>query len=133
MRAFLDTNVLVYAFSHDSRADKARLLLDCRGLIGVQCLNEFANVARTKLKMSWDETQEALVAIADLCEVTAPIDLDLHHEGLALAERYQLSIYDGLIVAAALRSRCDTLWSEDMQNGMIIEKQLTIRNPFAAG
>lgn len=53
-------------------------------------------------------------------------------KGLRLAERYQLSLYDGMIVAAALDAGCDTLWSEDMHDGLVVETQLTICNPFAA-
>jgi predicted nucleic acid-binding protein len=48
-----------------------------------------------------------------------------------VAERYGLSVYDGLIVAAALLSQCDTLYSEDMQHRLLIDGQLRIHNPFA--
>jgi predicted nucleic acid-binding protein len=47
-----------------------------------------------------------------------------------LAERYQLGVYDGMIVAAALVAGCTTLYSEDMHDGLVID-QLTIRNPYA--
>jgi predicted nucleic acid-binding protein len=57
----------------------------------------------------------------------------VHDTGLALAERYGISIYDAMIVAAALRADCDTLWSEDMHNGLIIENRLRILNPFRVG
>ena len=49
---------------------------------------------------------------------------------MGLAERYGLSIYDAMIVAAALDADCDILWSEDMQNGMTIEGRIAIVNPF---
>ena len=52
--------------------------------------------------------------------------------GSTLAERYRLSIYDAMIAAAALHADCDTLWSEDMQDGMTIEGRLRIANPFRA-
>jgi predicted nucleic acid-binding protein len=61
-----------------------------------------------------------------------PINLEIHETGLDLAERYGLSTYDALIVASALHIDCDTLWSEDMQEGMTIEKRLRIANPFRA-
>ena len=51
--------------------------------------------------------------------------------GRALAERYGLSVYDAMIVATALIAGCTTLWSEDMQNGLLVEGQLRIMNPFA--
>jgi predicted nucleic acid-binding protein len=47
-----------------------------------------------------------------------------------LAERYGFSIYDSMIAAAALLADCDTLWSEDMQDGMLIDARLRIANPF---
>lgn len=132
MTAFLDTNILVYAFSQDPRAERARALLDIGGTIGVQSLNEFANVARNKLGMDWGEVDAALGEIRFLCDVGAPVDLDLHESGLAIARRYRLNIFDSLIVAAALRAGCQTLWSEDMQDGLVIETTLTVRNPFTA-
>ena len=49
----------------------------------------------------------------------------------ALAERYSFSIYDAMIVASALVAGCTTLWSEDMQDGLLVEGQLRIINPFA--
>jgi predicted nucleic acid-binding protein len=49
-----------------------------------------------------------------------------------LAERYGFSTYDAMIVASALHAGCDTLWSEDMQDGMVIEENLRIVNPFLA-
>ena len=133
MTAFCDTNVLVYAFSRDPRAETARSLLETGAVIGVQCLNEFANVASTKLRMSWDELDAGLAELRRLCDVVAPVDLDLHERGLAIARRYRLGIFDGLIVAAALEADCDVLWSEDMQDGLVVDGRLTIRNPFRSG
>ena len=128
---FLDSNVLVYAFSDDPRSARAREFLEAGATIGVQSLNEFANVARKKLRMDWREIEAALDEIGMLCTVVAPITRELHRRGLELAERYRLAIYDGLIVAAALGARTDVLWSEDMHNGLIVEGRLEIVNPFA--
>jgi len=49
---------------------------------------------------------------------------------LSLAKRYGFSVFDAMIVASALQGGCDTLWSEDMQNGMLVEDRLRIGNPF---
>jgi len=130
---FLDTNVLVYAFSTDERASKAQQLLERGCLINVQILNEFANVARRKLKMSWTELSDALDDIRTLCPTISPVTLDTHAAGLQRAQRYGLSVFDGLVVAAALEAGCATLWSEDMQHGLVVDERLTIRNPFLAG
>ena len=56
--------------------------------------------------------------------------ITLHNEGRKLAERYGYRIYDSMIIAAALIADCDTLWSEDLQHGQLINDTLTIRNPF---
>jgi predicted nucleic acid-binding protein len=45
-------------------------------------------------------------------------------------EGYNLSIYDAMIAASALHADCDTLWSEDMQHGMVLDDRLRIVNPF---
>ena len=55
----LDTNVLVYAFTSDRRAGAAQALLERGCLVSVQGLNEFANVARRRLGMSWRELRDA--------------------------------------------------------------------------
>jgi predicted nucleic acid-binding protein len=131
-RAFFDTNVLIYAFSTDDhRSPRALELLHHGGVISVQCLNEFASVARRKLNLSWSRVRIALRTIEELCEPIVPLTRELHHDGLVLAEERQLSVYDGMIVAAARASGCDVLWSEDMHHGLVIDGVLTIRNPFA--
>jgi len=58
-------------------------------------------------------------------------DLATHQKGLLLAERYGLSVWDSMIVAAALAADCDTLFSEDMHDGLMVDGSLTITNPFA--
>jgi predicted nucleic acid-binding protein len=65
----------------------------------------------------------------ELCAVV-PVVEDTHIRGLALAARYGLSVYDGIIVAAAQLAGCRTLYTEDMHDGLVID-QLTIRNPYA--
>ena len=130
---FLDSNVLVYAFTTDARASRAQELLERGCLINVQILNEFANVARRKLKMSWPELNDALADIRTLCPTIASVTLDTHAAGLQRAERYGLSVFDGLVVAAALEAGCATLWSKDMQHGLVIDKRLKILNPFVDG
>lgn len=127
---FLDTNVLIYAFAEDPRSHRAQELLAQGCTIGVQILNEFTNVARRKLNMNWGEIGDALSSIRILCPIVVPMDLDVHDEAIAIAERYGFQIFDALVVASAKRSGCDVLWSEDMQDGMIIDSQLHIINPF---
>ena len=129
---FFDTNVLIYLASGDPvRADRAEKLLAKGGAISVQVLNEVANVARRKMQMSWPETRSFLSILRGLLSVH-PVTTEIHENGLTLAERHNLSVYDAMIAASALEANCDTLWSEDMQHGMVIDDRLRIINPFRA-
>ena len=128
---FLDTNILIYAVAkNDPRASQAEALLANGGIISIQSLNEFVSVARRKLGMSWEEVKELLDLICILCPAPVPISLDTHRGALAIAERYGYNIYDALVVSAALEARCKNLFSEDLRDGQVINRQLTIRNPF---
>lgn len=129
-KAFFDTNVVLYLLSDDARkADRAEALLAEGGVISVQVLNEFAAVAAPKLGMSWAEIREVLAQLREICSVE-PISLAVHDRALNIAERYGFSIYDAIIVAAALIVGAGILYTEDMQNGQVIDSRLTIRNPF---
>jgi len=126
----LDSNILVYAFTTDSRARAAQALLERGCFVSVQGLNEFTNVARRKLGMSWEEVRVALDAMRTVCRGVLPIDTETHEEGLRVAERYGYPIFDALVVATALRAGCDILHTEDMHDGMLIDERLRIANPF---
>jgi predicted nucleic acid-binding protein len=129
--AFFDTNVFVYAVVQDDpRSQQAENLIAEGGTVSVQVLYEFADVVRRKAKMPWDEIRFAMENIQSLCPDPLPITLDTHQEALAIAEKYGYRIYDALIVASALKAKCTILYSEDMQDGQIIDHRLTIRNPF---
>ena len=128
--SFFDTNVLVYIASGDTaKADQAEAAIAGGGAISVQVLNELANVARRKMRMSWAETNAFLDTLRGLLTVY-PLTLEVHETGLVLAERYGLSTYDAMIVASALDAGCDTLRSEDMQDGLALDVGLRIVNPF---
>lgn len=131
-RAFLDSNVVIYAFCDDPRNALAEELLGRGCEISVQVLNEFTNVARRKLGFPWAEITDAVEAITILSRAVHPLDLATHQEAVRLAERYGLGFYDALIVASALRAGCAVLYSEDMQHGLTIDQRLKIVNPFEA-
>jgi predicted nucleic acid-binding protein len=129
----VDTNVLVYLTSPDAKkAQRAREILSLGGVISVQVLNELSNVLRRKMRFSWTETHDVLSS-ARMFMAVVPVTLAVHESGLDLAERHGFQLYDAMIVAAALDAGCDVLWSEDMQDGMVVDGRLTIRNPFRHG
>lgn len=130
VRPFLDTNVLVYAFtSGDARHGRAAALVEAGGIVSVQVLNEFANVARRKLGRDWNDIEQALDDLGTLLEDPLPITLDLQRDGLDIARRYGCQLYDALILAAARKAGCQMLLTEDMQDGQTIDG-VVIRNPF---
>ena len=131
-RGFFDTNVWFYIVGQkDERTASAEALVAGGGVVSVQVLNELASVARRKLGMTWEDIQEALAAIRVLCPSPVPLTMETHEAGLRIAAQYQFHIYDALIAAAALEAECTTLYSEDLQDGQVIDERLTIRNPFA--
>jgi predicted nucleic acid-binding protein len=127
---FLDSNVLIYAFTADPRAAAAQALLESGCITSVQGLNEFANVAKRKLGMTWKEVRDALTAVKTVCPTILSIDFETHREALRVAARHGYAIFDALMIASALQAGSKTLWSEDMQDGMVIDGRLRICNPF---
>ncbi|MBA3506065.1 MAG: PIN domain-containing protein [Betaproteobacteria bacterium] len=131
MTPFFDTNVVLYLLSADpAKAERAEELIAEGGLISIQVLNEVTAVTRRKLGMSWREVRDVLAQLRAACAV-APLTVETHERGLLVAERCRLSVYDGMIVAAALLAGCSILYTEARQDGQVIDGQLTLRNPFA--
>ncbi|MES2946848.1 MAG: PIN domain-containing protein [Pseudomonadota bacterium] len=136
MKIFLDTNVLIYWLDAGPRADQVENLLAQDAVISVQVLNEFANVLRKKRQMPLPDISELVDTLLQTCDV-CDLTVRIHRAALELAARYQLSIYDANIIAAAGESGCALLYSEDMQHGMSIrlpkslgDGALSVRNPF---
>ena len=129
---FFDTSVLFYLLSNDVRkADRVEALLAHRGIISVQVLNEFTVVALRKAGLPLQEIREILDTVRAVCTVE-PLTATTHDRGMEICERYKFSFYDSVIVAAALIVGAKVLYSEDLQNGQVIDRQLRIVNPFLA-
>jgi predicted nucleic acid-binding protein len=126
---FFDTNILVYAQEKGGKGDRSRALLAGGGKLSIQVLNEFAAVSRRKQQRDWPEIAEAIADMLTVVDPPLALTLDLHNAARALASDHGLSFYDALIVAAAIEAGCDTLFSEDLQNGRSFGR-LTVVNPF---
>ena len=134
---FLDTNLIVYAFDTGNPRKQKRAneliktaLKSNTGCISFQVVQEFINVATRKfaVPLSIPDCEKYLNAVlSPLCEVFASIEL--YSRSLDVMDRWRLSFYDSLIVAAALQADCAILYSEDLQHEQKIE-DLTIYNPF---
>lgn len=132
MKAFFDTNVLIYAVSQDERKRRAGHILRSGGVISVQVLNEFTHVSRRKLGLDWAVIELAVMQFHDVFDEVRPLTAQTHGAALTLARDHGFAFYDALIVAAAIEAGCDTLYSEDMQHGRTIH-DLKILNPFVEG
>ncbi|WPJ95658.1 PIN domain-containing protein [Coraliomargarita algicola] len=132
--AFVDTNILVYAADEslpiNRKTQIARKLLLQRGLhLSVQVLNEFIVNARNRKKLNLTAQEELdwierwlMFPIQDMTAETF-LDARLFHE------RYQVSHWDGLILAAAQKAKCQRLYSEDLQSGQFYD-DIEVINPF---
>ncbi|HKO92513.1 MAG TPA: PIN domain-containing protein [Polyangiaceae bacterium] len=98
------------------------------GTVSVQGLSGLANVARRKMLLSWDETNELLATLRRLVAVV-PVTVETQERGLPVAERFGLSVHDAMIVAAAAIAGSDILWTEDLQHGAVLEG-VRVSNPF---
>jgi predicted nucleic acid-binding protein len=126
---FLDTNVILYLLDEGPKSVIAEGLIAQSPMISVQVLNETLVNCLRKAGMSGQEAGAFLGSVRALCPVV-PLTEDTHDIGRALIERYGFAVYDAMIIAAALQNQCTTLYSEDMYQGLLVEGQLRIVNPF---
>ena len=138
MKAFIDTNVLIYWVDDSARADVVEQLLAQQAVISVQVLNEFANVLIKKRSMPFVDVTKLSETLIDVCQVF-DLSVRAHQVALMLMAKYKFSLYDANIVAAAGLSSCEVLYSEDMQDGLNVKMPpaaggtaLSIKNPFRA-
>lgn len=131
-KTFLDTNVLIYAYFYDTPEKTVaanRVIQGTQVYLSTQVLLEFSNITRKKYGKSWQEVSNAIE------ELTANFNIHVNAQNTILlatqiAERYGFSIFDSLIVAAALEADCIILYSEDLQHQQMIEEKLQVLNPF---
>lgn len=127
MPVFLDTNVLGYLLDSGKKEKIARRLASAQPHISVQVLNEFVAVCK-KCGKDRETAYQLADAIANASTVHE-ITLSTYRLAQALATRFRLSHWDGLIIAAATLAQCETLYSEDMQHGQVIGT-VKVVNPF---
>ncbi len=129
---FIDTNILIYCYSIDEPEKKQsalKIVESPNAFISIQVLTEMSNTLRKKFEFSWDKIKLVLSEIHSYFNVYINKPLTIK-EACRIAEIYGYSFYDSLIIAAALACNSKVLYTEDMQDGQIIEKTLKIVNPF---
>lgn len=127
----LDTNVLIYLFdtNNNGKRNKADLLLLSQPYIPAQVVSEFLNVSKRLLNLPKIEILKRCREVIGYCTIIPNTHNVLQHaESLIL--KYDFQLFDAIIVASSLASECSILYTEDMQHGLIVEKTLSIINPF---
>lgn len=131
-KVFLDTNIFVYTQSsveERKRSISTDVIRNYDCYTSTQVFNEVSNVMLKKLKMRVDEVKQIIKAINDNCGISV-VNYETVQKALDIKEVYRYSFYDSLILASALETGCQKIFSEDLQDGQIIEGTLQIVNVF---
>jgi len=130
-RFALDTNMLIYCHDENSgdKQNIARDLIARSPVISTQVVSEYINVLKRIFQIPKTMIIRACMPVLKNCEIKA-VDIATLQTSERLIHRYDFQLFDAIIVASALDNGCQTLFSEDMQHGMIIDKRLSIINPF---
>jgi predicted nucleic acid-binding protein len=131
---FVDSNIWLYAFiknikeTHKSEISQ-KIILSNNIVISTQVLNEVCVNLIKKAKFTEDNIQEL---VQDFYSNYQVIDIDsmILISASKLRHNYSFSYWDSLIVASALKAKVEILYSEDMQNGLVVDKRLKVINPF---
>ena len=131
-KAFIDTNIFIYIQRTDvpnktKISEKTIDFFEC--VASTQVLNETCNILTRKYPSPKEEINRVLHSIQESCTIVTVTD-DYPCKALDYHFKYSISYYDALMVAAALEANCKYLISEDMQDGLIIEKKLQILNIY---
>jgi predicted nucleic acid-binding protein len=134
---FFDTNIFIYSVDRSEPKKRAianqliRSSLDnSNGAVSYQVIQEFLNTSLKKFAKTVNGT-DSLDYLREVFEPMLAVEssLGLFDEALVIYNRYKLSWYDSLIVAAAIKAKCDVLYTEDLQHGQRFG-DLVVTNPF---
>lgn len=127
---FVDSNIVLYAF--DNGTFKKKIVFDLikkKPIISTQVIMESVNICIRRFKFSKEVAYQNGINLIDTCSLKL-IDETTLLSAFKISLRYQFSHWDSLIISSALQNNCSILFSEDLQDGQMIEKKLIIINPF---
>ncbi|MBS4033318.1 MAG: PIN domain-containing protein [Ignavibacterium sp.] len=133
-RIFVDTNLWVYSYSKDDKSDKCNELLDKhfeKVHLSTQVLGEIFSVLTKKSGKTKKEAKQIISDLTASFNITDVLTVTINN-AIDISIKYAFSYWDSLIIASALESNCSVLYTEDMQDGQIIDNTLKIVNPFTA-
>lgn len=132
---FVDTNVWLYAFIESGTPEKSgiarRLIQTSDPTVSTQVINEVCVNLLRRANFSEEQIGQLIEAFYEKCQVVE-LTKTVLLTASRLRQRYPMSFWDSLIVAAALEAGVPVLYSEDMQHGLIVEGQLQIQNLFVS-
>ena len=129
-RIFIDSNILLNLFSADQkRKEFASSLFNKEHIISTQVVNENVSVCIRKLNLSKNEAFSHGTFLMNNF-ILVQIARATIENAFTISNKYGYNFWDSLILSSALEDECDIIYSEDMQNGQIIEDNLKIVNPF---
>ena len=132
-KTFFDSNVVIYAYYNKEERKQQisrQLMAESNAVISTQVLQEISNSLKRKFKMEYSAIKALLTECIKNCREVHINTRQTIFKACDIAERYQFSFYDSLIISAALESGCKVLYSEDLQHRQAIENTLTIINPY---
>ncbi len=129
-RIFIDSNVILYFFTDDiAKKEKVIDLFSQNPIISIQVINEVSNILIKKYKLAPIETKKEIEFLSEFVTLYL-ITINTVYKALDIRDKYKFSYFDSLIIASALENNCNVLYTEDMQDGQLIENKLKIVNPF---
>ncbi len=138
MKIFFDTNILIYSYDNSDEAkhkiafDLVSNLLSKEDIaISTQVINEFIVVMTNKVKhpLSIDEVEKIVARFKENFVIREAVIEDIN-KAISIYKKHKFSYWDSLIVATAINTKSEILYSEDLQDGQVIENRLKIVNPF---
>jgi len=128
----IDTNILIYCYTIDEPEKHKKAVETTQSpnsFISTQVLTKFSNTLKKKFGYEWSKIELSLNEVSSGFNVyiNKPATIE---QASRIANKYNFSFYDSLIIAAALSCNCTILFSEDMRHDQIIDNRLKITNPF---
>jgi predicted nucleic acid-binding protein len=131
-KIFVDTNILIYAYS-STELKKRQLSLDILSgdniIISTQVINEFIWVMQRKFSIDLKLINQVVKGLF-ISYRAGIIDQEIITKAISISGKYGYSYWDSLILASAVINNCKYVYTEDMQHNQIVEKRVQIKNPF---
>lgn len=136
---FIDSNVWLYRLMVDPNSNQAdevkkralaiNLIDNSEAFVSTQVINEVCSVLYRKAAFNDEQIKRVIQSFYNRA-TEVKLDQEILENACNLRTQYSFSFWDGLIVSSALSTSATILYSEDMQDGLFVEKKLRIINPF---